>query len=237
MYRDFSITPPFFEIGPKCYLYGDELLLLANAADRASRRYDVPIIFDPPCSAIAKIAESNRSLLIFSQHLDPLEPGRGMGAFLPEAIRAAGAVGTILNHAERPLDLSTLARTIVRARGTGLATMVCADSIEEATAIAHLQPDIIAAEPTVLIGSSESSSSDYVSESIRRIKEVDSRILVLQGAGIRSGTDVYETIKAGADGTGSSSAIATAADPEAMINEMVEAVRTAWNERIASRRS
>ena len=236
MTRGFQLTPPFFEIGPKCYLYGDELLALAHAADRASRRYNVPIIFDPPESAIATIADECRTLLVFAQHIDPIEPGRGMGATLPEAVKAAGAVGSLLNHAERPVDLSALARTIRRAEAVGLATMVCADSIEEAAAIAHLHPDIVVAEPSSLIGTGERSNSDYVAESIRAVKEIDPRILVLQAAGIRSGSDVYEVIKAGAEATGSSSGIATAADPESMIDEMVGAVRAAWDELHASER-
>ena len=31
------IAPPFFEIGPKSYLYGDDILELAKAADAARR--------------------------------------------------------------------------------------------------------------------------------------------------------------------------------------------------------
>jgi len=37
----FRIEPPFFEIGPKAYLYGDGVLALALAAERASIEYGV----------------------------------------------------------------------------------------------------------------------------------------------------------------------------------------------------
>ena len=40
-----TIKAPFFEIGPKSYLYGDEILELAKAADAASEKYNVDIIF------------------------------------------------------------------------------------------------------------------------------------------------------------------------------------------------
>ena len=33
MYQDFKIRPPFFEIGPKAYLYGEEMLKLARVID------------------------------------------------------------------------------------------------------------------------------------------------------------------------------------------------------------
>ena len=45
------------------------------------------------------------------------------------------------------------------------------------------------------------------------------------------GQDVYNTIIAGADATGSSSGIAKAADRAAMFDEMIAAVRRAWDER------
>ena len=38
------IKAPFFEIGPKSYLYGDDVLELALAADKASEKYGVEII-------------------------------------------------------------------------------------------------------------------------------------------------------------------------------------------------
>ena len=44
-----TIHPPFFEIGPKSYLYGDQILQLALAADAASQKYGVDVIFiNPP---------------------------------------------------------------------------------------------------------------------------------------------------------------------------------------------
>jgi len=44
MYKELKIEPPFFEIGPKAYFYGEEMLKLAKAADAISIRYDVRII-------------------------------------------------------------------------------------------------------------------------------------------------------------------------------------------------
>ena len=54
---------------------------------------------------------------------------------------------------------------------------------------------------------------------------------VLTAAGIANGKDVYDTIIAGADATGSSSGVAKAADRAAMVDEMIAAVRKAWDER------
>jgi triosephosphate isomerase len=163
--------------------------------------------------------------------MDPLRPGRGLADILPESVKAAGAAGVMLNHAERPVTFAVLRETILRARELNLLTIVCADSIAEARAIALLSPDIIVAEPTELIGTGMTRSMDYVRESIMAVKSVNPGILVLQGAGIRNGRDVYDIILAGAEATGSSSGIVKAADSAAMVDEMIHAVREAWDQR------
>ena len=123
----------------------------------------------------------------------------------------------MLNHCERPLSVSVLRQTILRAKALELETIVCADSIAEARAIAELGPDIIVAEPTELIGTGQASSMDYVRASIEAVKSVNPDILVLQGAGISNGKDVYNVIHAGAEATGSSSGIVKAPSPAAMV--------------------
>ena len=235
MYKGLKIEPPFFEIGPKAFMYGERMLKLAKAADVASAKYNVRIILTPQYTDIWMLAKETENLLIFAQHMDPLPVGRGLGAILPEAVKAAGAVGVMLNHAEKPVGMSTLYQTIKRADETGLATIVCADTIEEAQAIAHFAPNIILAEPTRLIGTGQPGDEEYVVETTSAIKNINPEILVLQSAGISNGNDVYRVIKAGADATGTTSGIMKAADPEAMLDEMVSAVRAAWDERFSGR--
>ncbi len=231
MYRGLVITPPFFEIGPKAYLYGDQVLALARHADAMSEKYAVQVIFTPQYVDIPVLASAMRNVLVFAQHMDYLEIGRGIGSVLPEAVKAAGAAGVLLNHAERKLSREVLQRTLQRADQVGLATMVCADDLEEATAIARLHPNIIIAEAPDLIGVGQRGEDDK--EVITRINhgiwDIDPEILVLHGAGISSGQDVYDIIGAGAQGTGSTSGILSAKDPFAMLEEMIRSVRAAWN--------
>ncbi|MBR4443403.1 MAG: triose-phosphate isomerase [Clostridia bacterium] len=230
-----KIKAPFFEIGPKSYLYGDDVLNLALAADAAAEKYDVDVIFTTPFTEIRRVAEATKRLFVFAPHMDPLPVGRGLADILPEAVKAAGAKGVMLNHCERPLTLSVLRQTILRAKALELETIVCADSIAEARAIAALGPDIIVAEPTELIGTGKASSMDYVRASIEAVKGVNPDILVLQGAGISNGQDVYNVIHAGAEATGSSSGIVKAPSPAAMVDEMLGAVRRAYDDRNAGR--
>ena len=72
MYKGFSIKPPFFEIGPKAYLYGRDVLELALAAERASEKYDVQIIFTPQYTDIPLLSNETKRLLVFAQHMDCL---------------------------------------------------------------------------------------------------------------------------------------------------------------------
>ena len=73
-----SIKAPFFEIGPKSYLYGDDILALAKAADKASERYQVDIIFTTPFVDISRVKAATRNIHVFAPHMDCLRPGRGL---------------------------------------------------------------------------------------------------------------------------------------------------------------
>ena len=137
----------------------------------------------------------------------------------------------MLNHVEKPLTQEVLAQTIARAKEVGLTSIVCADSMADASRIAALKPDIIVAEPSELIGTGVSVGPEYVEAATKCVKDVDPDILVLTAAGIANGTDVYNTIIAGADATGSSSGVAKAQDRAAMVDEMIAAVRKAWDQR------
>ena len=137
-----TIRAPFFEIGPKSYLYGQDVVDLAIAADKASEKYGVDIIFTTPIVSISAVKAATKHIHVFAPHMDPLEPGRGLADILPESLAAAGAEGVMLNHVEKPLTLGVLKKTIERAKEVSLTTIVCADSIVEASMIAKLDPDI-----------------------------------------------------------------------------------------------
>ncbi|MCJ7533739.1 MAG: triose-phosphate isomerase [Anaerolineales bacterium] len=231
MYAGLKITPPFFEIGPKAYLYGKEVLILAQHADNISRKYDVQIIFTPQYVDIPILACETENILVFAQHMDSLKVGRGVGSVLPEAVKAAGAVGVLLNHVEKRLSMDELERTIKRADEVELATMVCADNLEDAAAIARMEPNIIIAESPELIGVGKRDMNDQlaIAKINHIIWEINPEIRVLHGAGISCGQDVYDIVASGAQGAGSTSGIIKANDPFGMLEEMIRCVREAWD--------
>jgi triosephosphate isomerase (TIM) len=233
MYKGIKLRPPLFEVGLKGYMYGQKALELAKAADRISRQYDVSIIFDPQCVDIPAIARETEHLLVFAQHLDSVVPGRGVGCMLPEALKEAGAVGTLLNHVERRLTLSEIARTIRRADEVGLLTLVCADSPAEAAAVAQLGPNMILAEPPDLIGTGRSiakENREFITQSLKLVKAVNPEIIVFNSAGIRTAEDVGDVIRAGAEATGTTSGVVKAPDPARQLEEMIKALKQAWQE-------
>jgi triosephosphate isomerase len=165
--------------------------------------------------------------------MDPIPTGRGMGTVLPEALKEWGAQGTLLNHVEKRLSLTDIELAIHRARELGLMSMVCADNPEQAAAVAVFSPDIIVAESPDLIGGERGAGDNAViAETNRRIHAIDPKIRILNAAGIKTAKDVYDIIASGAEGSGSSSAIALAEDPFRMFHDMVEAVRKAWDARV-----
>jgi triosephosphate isomerase len=231
MYKGLKLRPPVFEIGLKGYAYGKEALYLARSADMLSKKYNINIIFDPQHVDIPIIADATKNLYVFSQHMDPVEPGRGLGSILPEALKEAGAVGTLLNHAEKRLTLSQISRAISRADEAGLATLVCADTPEEAAAIAQLRPNMILAEPPDLIGCDEAVGEEFIRKTKKLVKAIDKDIIIFNSAGIKNAGDVRQVIMQGAEATGSTSGILKAGNPVRMMEEMISALRKAWDEK------
>ena len=52
MYKNYTIKEPFFEYGPKCYMYGDVLLNIAKGLDELAEKYDVDVVLDVPDTEI-----------------------------------------------------------------------------------------------------------------------------------------------------------------------------------------
>ena len=225
-----KIRVPFFETSVKNYIYGDAVLEYAKAAEAAAKEYDVDVIFVAPYTDIRRVRENTERLIVFAPYMDAIYPGRGIADVLPEALKAAGAQGVVLNHSERPMTLTAIKKTIERANELDMLSFVCVDTISEAQAIAHLHPDIMNPEPTELIGSGKVSDMAYVKEVVRAVKAIDPAILVEQAAGITTAQQVYDFIMAGSEAGGAASGILKSSDPLTLLHEMVRYMRKASDE-------
>lgn len=221
-----NLNRHFFVFNPKSYLYGEQLYQLAELADSLVTD-DISIFMTAPYAELAELSKRTKHIIVTAQHMDGISPGRGMGKVLPESLVVNGVRAVFLNHAENPMTLTELVQALERAKALELITIVCADSVAEARAIAVLSPDIILCEPTALIGTGQTSDLSYVQETNAAVKAINPDILMMQAAGVSQADDVYQVIKAGADGTGCTSGIVKATSPEQMFQDMIAALQKA----------
>ncbi|MEI3065338.1 MAG: hypothetical protein V8S99_11275 [Oscillospiraceae bacterium] len=118
--------------------------------------------------------------------------------------------------------------TIDRARELDFLVFACADTLDEAKAIAQLHPDIINPEPSEIIGGGNGvSPMGYVRESIQAHQGNRPGHSGGAGRGDHQRQQVYDFIMAGSEAAGAASGIMNAGDPLAMIDEMIAATRRA----------
>ena len=226
-----KVRCPFLVVNPKSYLYGERSLELAKATDEIAKQTNLQIFFTCPFTDIRYINDNTKHITVTAQHMESLRPGRGMGHILPESLKEAGANAVFLNHAENSMTVAELSKTIMRAKELDITTIVCADSVAEAIAIAKMGPDILLCEPTELIGTGQVADTRYVLETTEAIKAIDPDIAVMIASGVTTAEDVYNVIKLGADGTGATSGILNAPDPAIRVKEMAEAILKAQKEK------
>ena len=218
------IKAPFFIVNPKSYLYGTEVVKLAQIADRLAQQYHIDCLFTGQLIDLPALKQATQHLIITAQTMDPLEPGRGMGQVLPEGLQSQGVGAVVLNHAEKPLTIAALDWNIKRARTLNLMSIVCADTPEQCRAVAQLHPTMMICEPTSVIGTGTISNDDYIQQTNQAVREVDPQILIMQAAGVSTGADVTHVLQLGADGTGGTSGIIQAPDWQAKLTEMMSAL-------------
>jgi triosephosphate isomerase len=227
------LSAPFFEIGPKNFLRRRELEALARAAGQAARQYDVAVVMTVPTAMVAPVAELRCGVHVFAQHLDGDTLGGSVGRVTAESLADAGAVGVMLDHESDPLTEDELVRTIGRAREAGLQTMVCAGSEADAIRRAELRPTVVLVEPAALIGTVTDGVRDWIRPTTEAIRSIDPGVLAMHAGGVASPSIAHDIMASGADGTGSTSGVLTAADPLAAATAFVAAARAGWDAHVA----
>ena len=212
----------------KTYLQstGKNALKLAKIAEKVSLETEICIGVAPQYVDIPKITKKV-SIPVFAQHVDPISPGRNTGHILAEAIKEAGAVGTIINHSERRLKLTEIEKVIKRVAEVKLISLVCIGSPRLSRKIAGFHPNMVAVEPPELIETGISVSKvkpEVVSRTVELVKSVDPKIVVLCGAGVSTGDDVEAALKLGTEGVLVASGVVKAKDPYKVLLEFAESI-------------
>ncbi|MEM4896473.1 MAG: triose-phosphate isomerase, partial [Ignisphaera sp.] len=152
-----------------------------------------------------------------------------------EAIKEAGAIGTLINHSEKRLRIDEIDEVIKRATSIGLEVIACANTPEVAASLSALRPGFIAIEPPELIGTGRAVSKakpEVITDTIRLIKSVNQDVVVICGAGITSGDDVEAAIKLGTQGVLVASGVVRAKDQEEALRDLVRGLMRAYDARI-----
>jgi triosephosphate isomerase len=204
---------------------GQKAVALAKQAEKASKETGACIVVAPQAADLRSIAQSVE-IPVFAQHVDPIKPGSSTGHVLAEAVKEAGAVGTLINHSERQLRLIDIDATIALCREKGLVSCVCANNPAVSAAVAALKPDITSMEPPELIGSGISvskSKPETVTDTVQLVKKIDPKMTILCGAGISTAEDVSIALKLGTQGVLVASGIVKAKDPYSVLRAFAEA--------------
>ncbi len=224
-----NLQNPLIIVNFKTYLEstGQRAIELAKSAQKASRETGVTIVVVPQAVDLARVAEEVE-IPVFAQHIDPIKPGSSTGHILPEAVKEAGAVGTLINHAERQLKLSEIEAAIMLAKEKELISCVCANSPNATAAIAAMHPNIASFEPPELIGTGISVSKakpEVVVDTVKMVRSVNGDCTILCGAGISQAEDVAVALKLGTQGVLVASGVVKAKDPYSILRAFAEATQ------------
>ena len=201
---------------------GKRAIELAKVAEDVSRETGVTIIVAPQFTDIEPVSKTV-DIPVFSQHMDAVKPGAHTGHVLAEAVKSAGADGSLLNHSERRINPSEITESVKLCAEADLRSLVCADTTAASVGIAKMMPDMIAIEPPELIGTGISVSKarpELITESVNEIRKLNRGVKVLCGAGVTSAEDVSKALELGSEGVLVASGIVKSKDPRIVLQSM-----------------
>lgn len=198
---------------------GKNALKLAKQIEKAQKEVGGSVVLAVEVQDIRMIADTV-SLPVFAQHVDVCGFGAHTGGIIPEAVKDAGAVGTIVNHAEHEISDEQIKATIKHCKKIGLFSVLCANTVNDVKRLKKFKPDVIAVEPPKLIGTGISVSSAKP-EVIKGSVKASGRIPLLCGAGIQTGEDVFVSLKLGAKGVLLASGVVKDKNPYKKMKELL----------------
>ena len=206
---------------------GKRALKLARIADEIARKHKISIVVAPQYLDIPVIVKSVK-IPVFAQHVDDVTPGAHTGHVLPESVKNAGAMGTLLNHSERKVKIEQLKKSIERCKEIGLLTVVCVPSVGKAKVVAGFTPNFIAFEPPELIGSGKSVSRmkpKAVEKFAKIVRKISKTTIPLCGAGITTAEDVRIALELGVNGVLIASAFVKSSNPRKFLRDIANEIK------------
>ena len=201
---------------------GQKAVELAQAMERASNEH-VRMVAVVSAFDLHAVKLAAPTLEVWSQHLDPVGQGSFTGWLQPENAIERGAEGTINNHAEHKVDMNHV-QGLMEQLPDEFPICACAADVEEAHRLAELGPTFIAVEPPELIGgdiSVTTADPAIVSDTVAAVRNINSKVRVLCGAGVKDGKDVRTAVELGAHGVLLASGVTKASDVDAVLADLV----------------
>lgn len=201
---------------------GDKAIALAKACEKVAQETGKEVIVIPQLVDLYRVAQSV-SIPVYAQHVDEFEPGSNTGHVQIEAVKAAGAVGTIINHSEHRLPVQKVKDVVEKCKHKMLKVLVCAEGPEEVEQFTRLEPTYVAYEPPELIGGDISVSTakpELITECVEKTQERGVPLIV--GAGVKNGQDVRISKDLGAVGVLVASGVVKADDQETAVKDLCE---------------
>lgn len=219
------MASPLIIINLKAYAegYGHRALRIAADARLVSKESGVRIGVAPNYMDLHPMSR-HYDIPVYAQHVDGIGPGAHTGHILAEALRNAGAYGTLINHSERRLTLADVQASVEAAKASGLETVVCTNNDATSAAAAAFAPAYIAIEPPELIGSGVSVSKadpGIIERSVAAVRKINPDVRLLTGAGISTGECVRIAVDLGTDGVLLASSVVKAEDPATVLRDLV----------------
>jgi triosephosphate isomerase (TIM) len=213
---------PIIILNYKTYLEssGDKGRQLTWAARDVMKETGIRIIVCPQTPEIYH--HRGYDIEVFSQHVDPIDPGSHTGHILPESLKFCGVTGSLINHSEDRRPVEEIKKCVDILRKHGMISVVCAESIEKVREVSQFKPDYVAIEPPELIGSGipvSKADPGIVRNSVKAV--TDPSVKVLCGAGISKGEDVKAALELGTVGVLLASGVVKAKDPKAALRDLV----------------
>ena len=202
----------------------DRAINLAESARQVAEKLKIEIVVAPPQPALALIAKKIQ-IPVICQHVDNEKMGPGTGFVVPEIAKSYGAIGSLINHSEHRIEMSSIASLVERMRKLGMVSIVCAQEPNEVVEISILQPDFIAIEPPELIGSGRAVSKENPAIITKSIQGAGSRSSIICGAGITDKYDVAKAMELGSQGILVASGIVKANSWEKKIAELASGMK------------
>ena len=223
-----KLKTPVIMLNVKVYTesMGQNDLGLAKSCQEVREETGASIVYCPQQVDLAWIAHE-MEIPCYAQHSDALNPGSGTGWTALEAVKEAGAAGTLVNHSEHRMQIADIDAVVQKAKELDLATVVCTNNTAVSKAAAELAPTSIAIEPPELIGSGvpvSKADPGIVSDSVAAVENINKDVIVLCGAGISTGEDVKAAIELGAKGVLLASGVVKAGDPKSVLLDLASGI-------------